>query len=178
MRAIASFCYLLALALWVGGGALYTFVLTPVIFAAYPRDTAGEIVGTMMPHYFHFQFAAAAVAALGIIVLRRTWPGRRRTLCLVLVLGALAVQCFVQWRLYPQILAVKSRVASFESAPDAPERKRFRTLHGVSMLLNLLILADGTLLLALAPRPDWQTAEKSEGCAGDFLSAVSTEKRR
>jgi hypothetical protein len=88
-----------------------------------------------------------------MIALWRSWPGRYRALCLVLVLGALAVQSFVQWRLYPQILAVKSRVASFESAPDAPERKRFRTLHGASMLLNLLFLADGTILLALSPRP-------------------------
>jgi len=47
---------------------------------------------------------------------------------------------------------VKSRVASFESVPEVPERRRFRTLHGTSMLLNLLILADGTVLLALARR--------------------------
>jgi len=153
MRSVGSFFYTLALAFWVGGGALYTFVLTPAIFAAYPRNTAGEIVGTMMPHYFRFQFAAAAVAALVMIALWRAWPGRSRVLCLGLVLGALAVQSFVQWRLYPQILEVKSRVASFESAPEAPERRRFRTLHGVSMLLNLLILADGTVLLALARRP-------------------------
>lgn len=154
MRAIGNFVHLLALALWVGGGALYTFVLTPVIFSAYPRNTAGDIVGTMMPHYFTFQFAAAATVALVSIALWRAWPGRRRSLCLALVLGALAVQAFVQWRLYPQILEVKSRVASFESAPDAPERRRFRTLHGASMALNLLLLADGTLLLALARRPE------------------------
>jgi len=151
MRAIGSFFYTLALALWVGGGALYTFVLTPAIFAAYPRNTAGEIVGTMMPHYFRFQSTAAAVAALVVLALWRSWPGRRRAVCLALVFGAIAVQSFVQWRLYPQILEVKSRVASFESAPDAPERRRFRSLHGVSMLLNLLILADGMVLLALAP---------------------------
>ena len=153
MRAVGALIYNFALALWVGGGVLYTFVLTPAIFAAYPRNTAGEIVGTMMPHYFRFQFAAAAVAALVLIALWRSWPGRHRALCLVLVLGALAVQSFMQWQLYPQILEVKSRVASFESAPEAPERRQFRTLHGVSMLLNLLILADGMVLLTLAPRP-------------------------
>ena len=153
MRAAITMIYSFALALWVGGGVLYTFVMTPAIFAAYSRNTAGEIVGTMMPHYFRFQFAAAAVAALVMVALWRAWPGRSRLLCLGLVLGALAAQSFVQWRLYPQILEVKSRVASFETAPESPERRRFRTLHGVSMLLNLLILADGTLLLALARRP-------------------------
>ncbi len=156
MRTVGGFFYLLALALWIGGGVLYTFVLTPGIFAAYPRDTAGEIVGIMMPHYFRFEFAAAAIAALLMIALWHAWPGRRRALCLALVFGALVVQAFVQWRLYPQILEVKSRVASFESLPDAPERRKFRSLHGVSMLLNVLVLADGTLLLALSRRPPSQ----------------------
>lgn len=149
MRAIGSRIYLLALALWVGGGVLYTFVLTPAIFAAYPRNTAGEIVGTMMPYYFWFQLSAIAVAALVAIALWRAWPGRRRALSLGLLLGALAVQAFVLWGLYPRILEVKSRVASFETLPEAPERRHFRSLHGTSMLLNLILIADGTLLLAL-----------------------------
>jgi len=153
VRAIGGFIYLFALALWVGGGVLYTFVMTPVIFASYPRNTAGEIVGTMMPYYFLVQLAAVAVAALVMIALWRAWPAQRRVLCLALLLGALAAQSYVQWRLYPRILEVKARVASFESAPDAPERKRFRALHGVSMLMNLLVLADGAVLLALARRP-------------------------
>ena len=152
MRALGGYCYLLALAIWVGGGVLYTFVLTPAIFAAYPRNTAGEIVGTMMPHYFHVLFAVAAVATLVMLALWRSWPGQLRTLSLVLLLGALAAQSFVLWGLYPRILAVKSRVASFETAPDAPERRRFRALHGMSMALNLLVLADGMVLLAFSRR--------------------------
>jgi uncharacterized membrane protein len=156
MRAVITLIYHLALALWVGGGVLYTFVLTPAIFAAYSRNTAGEIVGTMMPHYFRVQFAAVVVVALVLVALWRTWPARRRALCLALVIGALAAQTYVQVHLYPQILAVKSRVASFEADPDSPERKRFRSLHGVSMLLNLLLLVDGALLLALVPARDAQ----------------------
>jgi uncharacterized membrane protein len=162
MRAVGVLIRNFALALWVGGGVLYTFVLTPAIFAAYPRNTAGEIVGTMMPHYFRFQIAVVAVAALVLVAFRRVWPGRRRALCLALVLAALAAQAYVQWRLYPQILAVKSRVASFESAPDSPERKRFRSLHGVSMMLNLLVLMDGALLLAIVPARGARTPEETK----------------
>ena len=160
MRTVITLIYNLALALWVGGGVLYTFVLTPAIFASYPRDTAGEIVGTMMPHYFRFQVAAVAVAALALAALWRLWPGRRRAVCLALLVGALAAQAFAQLHLYPQILAVKSRVASFESAPDSPERQRFRSLHGVSMLVNLLVLVDGALLLALVPARGAQAPEE------------------
>ena len=151
MRAVGSYLYLAALAMLVGGGSLYTFVLTPAIFSAYPRDAAGGIVGTMMPHYFAFQLGALAVALVALAAVGRPWPRFRRNLCLALLLCALAVQGYVHLRLYPQILAVKSQVASFESAPGSPERARFRTLHGISMLLNLLIVADGALLLALVP---------------------------
>lgn len=151
MRAVGTFIYTFVLALWVGGGVLYTFILTPAIFAAYPRNTAGDIVGAMMPHYFRYQFAVAALAAIVSLALWRLWPRWRRALGLALVIAALAVQAYVQWRLHPQILEVKSKVASFESDPDSPERRRFRSLHGRSMLLNLLTLMNGALLLVILP---------------------------
>ena len=154
MRAIGSFSTARAGPLG-GGRRPVHLVLTPVIFAAYSRNTAGEIVGTMMPHYFTFQFAAAATVALVTIALWRAWPGRRRTLCLVLVLGALAVQSFVQWRLYPRILEVKARVEDVRVPARMPPAQALQQrLHGASMALNLLLLADGTLLLALARRPE------------------------
>ena len=149
MRTVGAVAYMLALAVWVGGGVVYTFVLTPAIFATYPRNSASEIVGTMMPHYFATLLVAAVVAALLLPLLWRSWSPRARALVLALLVGALAAQSWVRWRLYPEILEVKSRVPSFESAPDAPERQRFRSLHGLSMALNLAVLADGVVLLAL-----------------------------
>lgn len=160
MQAVGRFLYLAALAMLVGGGVLYTFFLTPAIFSAYPRDAAGAVIGTMMPRYFAFQLAAAAVAALASVSFWRAWTPGRRWLCLGLLLAALAMQLFVQVALYPRILAVKGRVASFESAPDSPERKRFRALHGVSMTLNLLSVADGAVLLALVPLAAGQVPKK------------------
>lgn len=151
MRSLGGYLYLLALGVWVGGGALYTFVLTPAIFAHYPRNTAGDVVGTMMPFYFGALLGAAALAVVLLAVLRRSLALRWPALCLALALGALGVQAYVQWGLYPEILAVKAQVATFESEPDAPARRRFRALHGTSMLLNLLTLADGAVLLALVP---------------------------
>lgn len=151
MRSLGGYLYLLALAVWVGGGALYTFVLTPALFGSYPRNTAGDVVGTMMPHYFTAVLAATALAAILLAALRRTLGVRLPAVCLALALAALAVQAYVQWQLYPRILAVKAQVTSFEADPDAPARRQFRALHGTSMLLNLLTLADGAVLLALVP---------------------------
>ena len=47
--------YNIVLALWVGGMALFTFIVTPVIFKSYPRDQAGEIVGRLFPGLFSIQ---------------------------------------------------------------------------------------------------------------------------
>lgn len=153
MRRLATVCYALALAVWAGGGAIYTFVLTPAIFAGYPRDAAGGIVGTMMPHYFATLLAATAIATAAFAALWRAWPPRLRALGLALLLASLASQAYVRWGLYPEILAVKAQVASFETDPDAPARRRFRSLHGTSMLLNVLAIAEGAALLALFALP-------------------------
>ena len=153
MQRILSRLCLLALAGWVGGGLLYTFVLTPAVFHAYGRDRAGEVVGGMMPHYFGFTFAAVAAAALLLLLLRSPGAPRLRAACLGLAFSALLVQGYLAFRLYPQIVEVKATVASFEADPDSPPRRRFRALHGTSMALNLLVLAEGAALLLLLPLP-------------------------
>ena len=45
MRSLGGYLYLLALAVWVGGGALYTFVLTPAIFGHYAGTPPGTWSG-------------------------------------------------------------------------------------------------------------------------------------
>ena len=46
--------YRIAIAFWVGGVTIFTFVLTPIIFKSYDRDTAGKIVGVLFPAYFRW----------------------------------------------------------------------------------------------------------------------------
>ena len=42
----------LAVSCWLGGAALFTFGLTPKLFAAYSQDQASAIVGLLFPGYF------------------------------------------------------------------------------------------------------------------------------
>jgi uncharacterized membrane protein len=58
--------YRLAIASWVGGVAIFTFVLTPVIFKSYDRDMAGQIVGVLFPAYFRWGLGCGLV---GLIML-------------------------------------------------------------------------------------------------------------
>jgi len=144
--------YSLVLSLWVGGIAVFTFVVTPVIFKSYPRDTAGEIVGKLFPTYFSYNLIITALALILLFMLASDRPNRDYRLSLVLIIAALLINVFILFKLHPETVAAKQKIASFERlSPESPERKVFAKLHGLSAALNLLLLADGVVLLAINP---------------------------
>jgi hypothetical protein len=58
------------------------------------------------------------------------------------------VNIFVCFKLHPEIKAIKKEIHSFETvSSDDLLRMKFRSLHGISAVLNLLLLADGVTLL-------------------------------
>jgi hypothetical protein len=144
--------YNLVLALWVGGIATFTFIVTPVIFRSFGRDLAGRIVGELFPGYFIYNLTLAGFA-LFLFFITATDPSKiAYRLSLILLIAALAINVFIVFKLHPDIVKVKQAVTSFErESPDSPMRKRFAKLHAVSAGLNLLLLADGIALLVAAP---------------------------
>lgn len=65
---LVTHLYHLKLAFWVGGVALFTFVLTPILFKALPRDLAGNIVGVLFPGYFRWGAGGGGVALLCLLI--------------------------------------------------------------------------------------------------------------
>jgi hypothetical protein len=144
--------YNLILALWVGGITLFTFIVTPVIFKSYPRDHAGEIVGRLFPGYFMFNLVLAALALVLFFVIANDRSQFAYRLSLVCVVTALLINLFIVFKLHPDTVMIKQQVTSFErESPDSPARKQFRKLHGVSAVLNLVLLAEGIVLLVTGP---------------------------
>ena len=145
---LASVAYRLALSLWVGGMALFTFVVTPVIFRTQGRDAAGKIVGAIFPLYFRYVLVLTAVALTARVVAGEAFHGVRQWIGTVLILTALLLSCYQAYGLAPQIERVKQSVSSFEAAPaDDLSRKEFARLHGISMVVNLAILLEGVALI-------------------------------
>jgi uncharacterized membrane protein len=144
--------YTLTLALWVGGMALFTFIVTPVIFKSFGRDLAGEIVGKLFPGYFLYTLVLSAMALIAFFLIESDRSGAVYRVSLVLLTAALIVNAYVTFKLHPGMVRIKQEVASFEkTSRDADAKKRFARLHAVSAALNLFILADGTVLLLLGP---------------------------
>lgn len=151
MKPILFSLYSLTLALWTGGMALFTFIVTPAIFRSYGRDQAGEIVGRLFPGYFLYLLALSALALLLFFLLGAEQASRSFRASLFLLVVAVIINAYVLFSLHPKAVQIKQQVVSFEkAAPDSPARSEFRKLHGISAVLNLALLADGIALLALS----------------------------
>jgi hypothetical protein len=138
--------YRLALAFWVGGVALFTFVLTPILFKTQPRDLAGKIVGVLFPGYFRWGLACGAVALLCLLLQR----GRHFVPALLLLVLMLAATSFQALVIEPKAAALKEQIGSFETTPkEDPLRREFARLHAVSAACNLAVFAGGVVLIVL-----------------------------
>ena len=138
--------YQLAIALWAGGNAIFTLLLTPILFKTEGRDTAGRIVGNLFPGYFKWGLACGLIA----LVCRLGGSGITAKLPVALLLLMLAVTSFQAFYVEPKAAELKQRIGSFETTPkDHPLRQEFSRLHGVSAACNLAVLAGGVVLVIL-----------------------------
>jgi hypothetical protein len=137
--------YRLALAFWVGGVALFTFVLTPILFKTQPRDLAAKIVGVLFPGYFRWGLACGTVALLCLLLRGRNFVPA--LVLLIVMLVATAVQALV---IEPKAALLKVQIGSFETTPkEAPLRQEFSRLHAVSAVCNIVVFAGGVALIVL-----------------------------
>lgn len=138
--------YSLAIALWAGGNAIFTLLLTPILFKTEGRDIAARIVGNMFPSYFRWGLACGAIA----LACRLTAGGAAKRLPAVLLVIMLAITSFQAFYLEPKAAELKQRIGSFENTTrDHPLRQEFSRLHGISAVCNLTVLAGGVVLVVL-----------------------------
>lgn len=143
---IIPIIYRIAISLWVGGVAIFTFVLTPIIFKANDRDTAGKIVGTLFPGYFKWGLACGVAAFVTILLAR----GRNFKASLIILVLMLCLTAFQAFFIEPKAAEIKKEIPSFVNTPkDHPMRKEFSRLHGISAVCNLSVFAGGVVLIIL-----------------------------
>lgn len=138
--------YQLAITLWAGGNAIFTLMLTPILFKTESRDTAARIVGNLFPGYFRWGLACGVIA----VVCRLASRGFDFKLPMIILVVMLTVTSFQAFYLEPRVAELKRQIGSFETTKkDDPLRKEFSKLHGVSAVCNLTVLAGGVALVVL-----------------------------
>jgi hypothetical protein len=138
--------YRLAVSLWAGGNAIFTLMLTPILFKTESRDIAARIVGNLFPGYFRWGLACGVIA----LICRLADRGLFLKLPLIVLAAMLAVTLFQALYVEPRAAELKRQIGSFEATNrEHPLRKEFSKLHGVSAVCNLTVLAGGVLLVVL-----------------------------
>ncbi|MBJ6727052.1 DUF4149 domain-containing protein [Geomesophilobacter sediminis] len=142
---ILNIIYHLAVSLWVGGAALFTFVLTPILFRSESRDTAARIVGLFFPGYFRWG-VVCGVVALATVFFR----GEKFGLNIGILAMMLAFVSFQAFYIEPNAAILKQQIGSFEkTTKDHPLRQQFSRLHAFSATCNLAVIAGGVTLVVL-----------------------------
>jgi uncharacterized membrane protein len=149
MNVVLRFIYLLAIALWVGGMAFFSFIAAPSIFKVLPREEAGQVVTEIFPKYYWQGIICGAIALVTSVALgvRERWNILlivRTIMIAVMLVGILYSVVILQ----PKIQAVKAQVTSFDSlSPTDPLRLEFGRLHGRSFSVNAAVLLLGVIVL-------------------------------
>ncbi len=105
----------------VGVMLFFSILVAPVVFKVLPDDWAGAYVRAFFPRYFAFLGVTSLLAASSAV---QATLQVGLSLCAVLFFFSL-------WVLTPRI----------NQARDAGKTRRFRVLHGLSVVLNLAQLA-------------------------------------
>lgn len=121
---------LYALALMLGGMIFFAAVTTPVAFARLEREQARHYIRGVFPVYYLWVLATSAIAAVAL------FPFDRRA---SLVLAACAAATI--WLRQGLLLRIRA-------ADEAGDQPRFRRLHRLSVIVNLLQMAAAAGVLA------------------------------
>lgn len=138
--------YRLAVSLWAGGNAIFTLMLTPILFKTESRDVAGRIVGNLFPGYFRWGLACGLIA----LICRLAGKGLDPKLPVIVLAAMLALTSFQAFYVEPRAAELKRQIGSFETTgKEHPLRKEFSKLHGVSAVCNLTVLVGGVVLVLM-----------------------------
>ena len=148
MISFLRYLLLLALVLWIGGIVFFSFIASPSVFKILPREQAGQVVSDIFPKYHLLGYASCLIALGCSVGLRQLGAVQSvRTAMIILVLMG-GVQITMGTVIGPKVIEARDAVKSATPGPEKDRlEKKFRGLHGVSMIFNLVLLILGLILL-------------------------------
>ena len=141
--AIDSLALVAMSGLW-GGMVFFAFVYAPLVFFKLEASTAGQFIREVFPVYYLAMGVTSAVAA-GALALGSTHARAD--------IAALALVCAGFWIVRQALMPIINRTRDASLSGDALAGRKFKRLHGLSVLVNAVQLV--TVLVVLV-RFVWQ----------------------
>lgn len=148
---VLKYIHLLSIVIWLGGMVFFSYVAAPAAFKVLERQTAGDFVGVVFPKYFFMGYVASLILLITLyFIARNNLAAVRAPLIIMAVLVGLS---FVHGMVIgPKARSIK---AEYRNLPDGPEKtalkKSFGKIHGVSAVLNLVVVLLCLVYLAYIP---------------------------
>jgi len=136
---VLRFVHLLALGVWIGTIAFFSFVVAPTVFAALGASGGGPVVSAIFPTYYAVGLVCGGLGVVTALLLARRARAavRWRAAALVLAVG-LGATAWAGLVVQPRAQAL--RLATRDAGPESAEAMTFRVLHRRAVLLNALTL--------------------------------------
>lgn len=155
MYAMAKWLYLIALVVWVGEVAFFSFVTAPSLFRTFPAPDAGRAVGAILPTYYVLGSVCGAVLLLTTVILLGSSAARLWWSINALVVAVmLAATFYAGGRIQPRAAALRPQL--HEPTTSQAIKDDFDRLHRQAVVLNSVVLLGGivvTIITAASLRP-------------------------
>jgi uncharacterized membrane protein len=154
MATILRFLQSIALVTWVGGIFFLAAIAAPAAFTMLStRGEAGAVVGYMLGKLHVLGYVAGAVYLVCAVALAKSSVALLKPAAL-LVIGMLLLTAVNQHGVAPQLADLRAQMASEfgnvdQTPKENPLRAEFGKLHGVSTIVELVVLLLGLAALFL-----------------------------
>jgi len=146
---LVRFLYLLAVGLWIGEIAAFSFLVAPAVFRTLGPTGAGDVVAAIFPGYYRLG-ALAAASAFGLGLVLRSTSSRPGWWTAAVGVVAVGLAATLWAGIVVQPRARQVRAAMQAAGEDSPAAAEFRRLHGRAVALNGAALIAGLLGLGLS----------------------------
>lgn len=152
MSGVLRFVLFFSVAVWVGGQVFFTFLVTPAIFKALPREAAGDLVSVLFPKYWAAGYAAGLISLAAILAIsfrEGFYPWAR----IAILVFMTALTFYSGMVVGPKAREVRVEMKGASDTARIEELKaKFRRGHMESYALNMAVMAAGVAFIFLMAR--------------------------
>ncbi len=154
MTPAVKWFYLVSLGVWVGSIIFFSFFIAPTVFKVLKPEDAARLQRALFPKYYLVGIVCAGIGivCVGLLLAERAfgkWPG----VASLLLLAAMGTTDFwLRQAVVPRMAEIREqRAAALEAGkePDPAVEEEWKSLHRLSVQLNVAVLLAGFALVFL-----------------------------
>ncbi len=150
--AFLRFLHLFTFVFWYGTLLYFTFIQAPVLFKTLPRDLFGLVQSKLFPPFYIISYVCGTFLIVSYHFLNPLKPNDPQDCVKITALYLMLLLSLAQgmW-IGPKAAQLRLDRIAAEEAKDAPKAEslshEFGKAHGISSLINLLVILSGLVYL-------------------------------